>query len=1626
MPYIRATVSPKWRLYANRKCATDYCFLSASAQTNPLTPMVTENGYINLSLDALGTTNSSGYIQVNKPANATVRSAYLIAASTGFSKVMLSDGDITIDGASVIWSSTLNSSISSYNHWADVTSLIKHKLDASPAGLVDFLITENNSYSIDGTILAVIFDDPGQTELNTIVLFFGAQDVNGDNFYIRYAEPINLADPKLRLDFSLGISYGYQSSSQYSIIEVNGKRLTTSAGGQDDGTASDGALITVGGIGDVNTNPVDPLATPTNCRDDDELYNLIPFVAHGDTITHVFSQNPSNNDNIFFAALFSSVTSIVGEGILLSPGVDTNLIGVRDTLTAKVQNSFGNPVVGRKVIFEIVSGPHAGIKDSSTTNAMGEAIFTYTGVTTGQDQIIAKMINSSMDTTSSNLAYHFWTKSDTNNPPTTNPVFITDPNNASPEINWTYSDVDGDPQFQYEVEVWTGPNGTGTNFWDPPVGSGIVSSVIYSGTALLNGQTYYARVRANDGTVWGKWSEESWIYLPNFSPIANAGPDQEVPVDSSCNAPITLDASGSKDPDGGTIKYTWNGPGGPWEDSTVVITLPVGTHTIYLIVVDDENSSDTDSVTISVIDTLAPIPEIETLPVIHGSCSVTLKAPTAIDNCSGVITGTTDSLTYTTQGTRTVTWTYTDNSGNKSTQTQTVIVKDTIAPIINSSESDTVAIIKESANSIDLQIDSASATDNCTKTIITASRSDGLPLDTLFFEGITRITWTACDVNGNCDSVFHEVTVKRNKAPVVTAADTSMLEGEIITLQITASDPDGTVPVIFMDSCPVPYSFIDHHNGTATVEFRPGCTDHGIYEISIYGSDGIDTVKDTFTLTIGDVNFDPVFDTTSYYIAWETKEFTATFRVFDCDGTIPEIRIKNCPHGASFSDNHDGTATLLWTPDADDNGYYLIVLEANDDHITIKDTIIIEIKDINAYPPVLTLSTTDTTRPVNQELIIYARAEDQDGTPPVIKATNLPHGAYFESDNEGNAILKWTPPDTGVFMITITAIDLVDSTSFDSKLLTIRITNDNTSKPVFKPHHNVEIDQNQKLELIVEALDPDGTIPMLSLITKPQGANFTDNCNGSGTITWIPDCDISGAYAFTAVATDGKFYDSLTVTVTVRDINCAPVLYKISDINAQYGDPVRFEIDAYDPDNDSSELYFSISCDLPGYTFKTSDDGKVVFGWYVNCSSGSFPVRFYVTDGQLTDSTDIYIHVGKSGSVKIAGHPQGAKIYALPSGCYRGEYLGTDSVVFSAIPGIYHFQMQLEGYRPQNFTCDVKADTTIMVSHTLKPVIPIMLAPAETLITQKGDLAIDGSFSLADINRDGILDISSLTGNQFTAYYGISSSSLVFRPTKSTINDLIKIINPFHHLFVDWNNDRTYDCLYSDISGNILLVNLKMLSIDTIVKATGSRNYPVVYDVNNDHKKDLIVHSEGKGLFIYLNTGSDANPQFQFATECTDSSGASLISLTGAFTIVDIDGDGSEEFIARENEVLRLFKIKNQFESLTLSEDLNCGGSRDATKSADILMIESVQGKPALIIRKGDKLLVYSTRLRGDINGDKKVDIRDISEISRNWEIIDSDLNWNPSCNLNLSAKGSEIIDIRDITKASSCWELQE
>jgi len=92
--------------------------------------------------------------------------------------------------------------------------------------------------------------------------------------------------------------------------------------------------------------------------------------------------------------------------------------------------------------------------------------------------------------------------------------------------------------------------------------------------------------------------------LGDQPPVADAGSNQTVTAaDQTGPVPVTLDGSGSYDPDGGSIvSYEWTGvevsPGttGP----TPTIGLTVGTHTVMLTVMDDENVTATDTVDITV------------------------------------------------------------------------------------------------------------------------------------------------------------------------------------------------------------------------------------------------------------------------------------------------------------------------------------------------------------------------------------------------------------------------------------------------------------------------------------------------------------------------------------------------------------------------------------------------------------------------------------------------------------------------------------------------------------------------------------------------------------------------------------------------------------------------------------------------------------------------------------------------------------------------------------------------------------------------------------------------------------------------------------------------------------------
>lgn len=347
--------------------AKSYSRLTAAEQEafGGLQMVVNERGHITRSIAAIGVSSYAAVpLRIEKPAGAVVRKAYMAFTSLGYSFQPLLASPL-LEGQAVPLAMETPSPMGAYNYFADVTDLVRDKVDNAAAGPVDVMLTETDTYYHEGTVLVVIFDDPAVTDPQSVTLLYGAINPAGDTYGVTLTHPIDKTDPSTHMDMSLGISYGYQQyGDQYSTIDVNGRRLTTAAGGADDGQLANGALLTAGGVGDSLSNPADPYALPNaGERSDDELYNLLPFVNDGDTTVQVNTDNPSGDDNVFLATLTMNppVRSVTTDGDTLpvTPELQGVPAGLDAHWTAAVPDGGIGGLFGPWKA-EITAGPNVG------------------------------------------------------------------------------------------------------------------------------------------------------------------------------------------------------------------------------------------------------------------------------------------------------------------------------------------------------------------------------------------------------------------------------------------------------------------------------------------------------------------------------------------------------------------------------------------------------------------------------------------------------------------------------------------------------------------------------------------------------------------------------------------------------------------------------------------------------------------------------------------------------------------------------------------------------------------------------------------------------------------------------------------------------------------------------------------------------------------------------------------------------------------------------------------------------------------------------------------------------------------------------------------------------------------
>ncbi len=154
-------------------------------------------------------------------------------------------------------------------------------------------------------------------------------------------------------------------------------------------------------------------------------------------------------------------------------------------------------------------------------------------------------------------------------------------------------------------------------------------------------------------------------------------------------------------------------------------------------------------------DTTPPVIQIQqpaiTVEATSQTMVVDLGSVTATDTVDGAITPVSNAPAAFPIGVTTVTWTATDAAGNTATAQQLVTVQDTTPPTISAPAA--VTADSTTGQPIAVAIGTAMATDTFGPVAISNNAPAVFPI------GITSVTWTATDANGNSATATQTVTV---------------------------------------------------------------------------------------------------------------------------------------------------------------------------------------------------------------------------------------------------------------------------------------------------------------------------------------------------------------------------------------------------------------------------------------------------------------------------------------------------------------------------------------------------------------------------------------------------------------------------------------------------------------------------------------------------------------------------------------------------------------------------------------------------------------------------------------------------------------------------------------------------
>ena len=707
-------------------------------------------------------------------------------------------------------------------------------------------------------------------------------------------------------------------------------------------------------------------------------------------------------------------------------------------------------------------------------------------------------------------------------------------NTAINNVKINATDNSGDP---IKITISQLPNGVSYNsdtqeISGKPTQVGVYPITVTATDASGNVSTTSFAITARD------------ITAPDVKPIENQTIEintaiSNILINATDDSGLPVNNTVSGLPDGVTFDSTTNTISG--------IPTTLGTYPIEVMSKDNENNVTKTKFTIFVQDTTSPVVnaiQSQTVEINTPINSIKIDAKdnslgSVVNTVSGLPDGITfDSETNTISGTPTQTGTSkiviisTDASGNQTVTNTTIVVRDTIKPVVNP--------ISNQKKEVNTPIDDikivASDNSNQDVTIVVTGLPRGVIFDTTTNTisgvatkvGIYPIVVTSTDNQGNKVDTTFTIKIVDTTAPTVKeiSDQTKEVNTAIDEIVIDATDNSGQAVTNKVSGLPEGVTFNPTTNTISGV-----ATKVGTYPIVVTSTDAEgNSVETKFSIKVVDTTAPTVKEISDQTKEVNTEIDNIKIDAKDNSGQPVTNTVSGLPSGVTFdptTNTISGIATKVGT-------YPIVVTSKDTDGNSVEIKFTIKVVD-TTVPTVKGIS--DQTKEVNTAIDdIEIRATDNSGEVVTNRVSGLPEGVTFDSRTN---TISGVATKVGTYPIVVISTD-AEGNSVETKFI-IKVVD--TTAPTVKEISDQTKEVNTEIDNIeISATDNSGQPVTNTVSGLPSGVTFDSRTNTiSGTATKV------GTYPIVVISTDADGNRTDTKFIIKVVDTTAPTVKGISD-----------------------------------------------------------------------------------------------------------------------------------------------------------------------------------------------------------------------------------------------------------------------------------------------------------------------------------------------------------------------------------------------------------------------------------------------------------------------------------------------